>query len=149
MFWLEIWKKKKNYILIKRVGASLVAQSVNNPSAMQETWVQYLCWENSMEKGMVFSRQVFLPEESHRGAWCTTVHGIAKYWKERKKESEVAQSCPSLCYHMDCSLPGSSVHGIFQARVLEWAAISLVREYSQPRDWTRVSRNVAFTIWAT
>ena len=37
-----------------------------------------------------------------------------------KSESEVAQSCLILCYPMDCSLPGSSVHGIFQARVLEW-----------------------------
>ena len=37
-----------------------------------------------------------------------------------KSESEVAQSCPTLCDPMDCSLPGSSVHGIFQARVLEW-----------------------------
>ena len=40
--------------------------------------------------------------------------------KERNKESEVAQSCPTLCDLMDCSLSGSSVHGIFQARVLEW-----------------------------
>ena len=37
-----------------------------------------------------------------------------------KSESEVAQSCPTLSDPMDCSLPGSSVHGIFQARVLEW-----------------------------
>ena len=41
-----------------------------------------------------------------------------------KTESEVAQSCPTLSDPMDCSLPGSSVHGIFQARVLEWAAIA-------------------------
>ena len=40
-----------------------------------------------------------------------------------KSESEVAQSCPTLCDPMDCSLPGSSFHGIFQARVLEWGAI--------------------------
>ena len=40
-------------------------------------------------------------------------------------ESEVAQSCPTLSDPMDCSLPGSSVHGIFQARVLEWGAIAL------------------------
>ena len=39
-----------------------------------------------------------------------------------KSESEVAQSCPILSDSMDCSLPGSSVHGIFQARVLEWGA---------------------------
>ena len=41
-----------------------------------------------------------------------------------KSESEVAQSCPTLRDPMDCSLPGSSVHAIFQARVLEWAAIA-------------------------
>ena len=41
-----------------------------------------------------------------------------------KSEGEVAQSCPTLCDPMDCSLPGSSVHGIFQARVLEWGAIA-------------------------
>ena len=41
-----------------------------------------------------------------------------------KSESEVAQSCPTLSDPMDCSLPGSSVHGIFQARVLKWGAIA-------------------------
>ena len=41
-----------------------------------------------------------------------------------KSESEVTQSCPTLSDSTDCSLPGSSVHGIFQARVLEWGAIA-------------------------
>ena len=41
-------------------------------------------------------------------------------------ESEVTQSCPTLCNPMDCSLPGSSLHGILQARVLEWVSISYV-----------------------
>ena len=45
----------------------------------------------------------------------------------RKKKSEVAQSCPTLCDPMDCSLSGSSIDGIFQARVLEWVAISFSR----------------------
>ena len=44
-----------------------------------------------------------------------------------ESESEVAQSCLTLCNPMDCSLPGFSVHGIFQARVLEWVAISFAR----------------------
>ena len=43
--------------------------------------------------------------------------------KLHSSESEIAQSCPTLCNPMDCSLPGSSIHGIFQARVLEWIAI--------------------------
>ena len=42
-------------------------------------------------------------------------------------ESEVAQSCLTLCDTVDCSLPGSSVHGILQARILEWVAISFSR----------------------
>ena len=44
-------------------------------------------------------------------------------------ESEVAQSCPTLSDPMDCSLPGSSTHGIFQARVLEWGAIAFSNIY--------------------
>ena len=45
-----------------------------------------------------------------------------------KSESEVVQSCPTLSDPVDCSLPGSSVHGIFQARVLEWGAIAFSYE---------------------
>ena len=59
--------------------------------------------------------------------------------------------CPTLCDPMDCSLLGSSVHGIFQARVLEWAAISFSRGSSWPRDRAQVSciAGRRFTIWAT
>ena len=68
-----------------------------------------------------------------------------------ESESEVAQSCPTLCDHMDCSLPDSSVHGIFQAILLEWMAISFSSGSSWPRDWTQVSCIVDrhFTVWAT
>ena len=67
------------------------------------------------------------------------------------KWSEVAQSCLTLWGPVDCSLPGSSVHGILQARILEWVTISFYRESSRPRDQTRVSRIVGrhFTVWAT
>ena len=70
---------------------------------------------------------------------------------KKKSESEIAQSCPTLCDLMDFSLPGSSVHGIFQARVLEWVAISFSRGSSQLRDWTQVSHIAGrgSTIWAT
>ena len=50
-------------------------------------------------------------------------HFLLQYMKV-KSESEVTQSCPTLHDPMDCSLPGSSIHGIFQARVLEWGAIA-------------------------
>ena len=55
-----------------------------------------------------------------------------------KSEREVAQSCPTLSDPMDCSPPGSSDHEIFQARILEWVAISFARESSQTRDQTHV-----------
>ena len=54
-------------------------------------------------------------------------------------ESEVTQLCPTLCDPMDCSLSGSSIHGIFQARVLEWVTVSFSRGSSRPRNRTRVS----------
>ena len=65
--------------------------------------------------------------------------------------SEVAQSCPTLCNPVDCSLSGSSVCGVLQARILEWVAISFSRGSSQPRDQTQISRIAGrhFTIWAT
>ena len=68
-------------------------------------------------------------------------------WVKVKSESEVAQSCPTLSDPMDCSLPGSSIRGIFQARVLEWGAITFSDELIvfsnkyQPRPllWPRPS----------
>ena len=51
--------------------------------------------------------------------------------QKEKSESEVTQSCPTLCDPMDCSPPGSSAHGVFQTRVLEWVAISFSRGSSQ------------------
>ena len=66
-------------------------------------------------------------------------------------ESEVSQLCSTLRNPMDYSLPGSSVHGIFQARVLEWVVISSSKGSSQLRDQNWVSRIAGrrFTIWAT
>ena len=49
-----------------------------------------------------------------------------------KSESEGVQPCPTLCDPMDCSLPGSSIHGIFVARVLEWVAIAFSRRHTKP-----------------
>ena len=68
-----------------------------------------------------------------------------------QQKSEVAQLCLTVCNPMDCSLPGSSVHEIFQAKVVEWVAISFSRRSSWPRDWPWVSRIVGrrFTLWAT
>ena len=58
----------------------------------------------------------------------------------KESENEVAQSSPTLCHPMDPNLPGSSVRGIFQARVLEWVAIFFSRGSSPPSNQARVSR---------
>ena len=67
-----------------------------------------------------------------------------------KSESEVAQSCPTLLEPMDCNLPGSSAHGIFQARVLEWGAIA----FSEILYYCTFNRllygiNITFMPWET
>ena len=70
-------------------------------------------------------------------------------WKWKWSHSVVSNS--AIPWMEEPARPGSSVHGIFQARVLEWVPISFSRESSQPRDWTQVSCIVgrSFTIWAT
>ena len=68
-----------------------------------------------------------------------------------ESESEVAQLCPTLCYPVDCSPPGSSIHRILQARILERVAISFSKRSSWPRDRTQVSHIAGrrFNLWAT
>ena len=68
-----------------------------------------------------------------------------------ESESEVTQSCPTLCNQVDYSLPSFSVHGILQARVLEWVTISFSRGSSWPRNRTRVSciGGRRFNLWTT
>ena len=63
----------------------------------------------------------------------------------------VTQSCPTLCNPIDCSPPGSSIHGILQVRILEWISIPSSRGSSQTRDQTLVSciTGTLLTIWAT
>ena len=85
-----------------------------------------------------------------QGGYNSYMH-LRRLKNRKEKESEVAQSCPSLCNPMGCSLPGSSIHEILQAGKLEWVAISFSRRSSQPRDRTQVSHIVGrrFNIWAT
>ena len=68
-----------------------------------------------------------------------TIFSLTPLFHREESESEVAQSCLTLCDPMDCSLPGYSVHGIFKTRVLERVAFSFSRGSSQPRDWSQVS----------
>ena len=69
------------------------------------------------------------------GSFNVTSSGLSLVWRM----CICAQSCLTLCHLVDCSLPGSSVYGISQARILGWVAISSFSGSSQPRDQTRVS----------
>ena len=152
--------------------ASLVAQLVKNLPAMQETWVQSLGREDPLEKEMATYSSTLawrIPWTRSRtgcSPWnCRVRHNKkeaklvflhkALYFRHRLWNlgvSEVAQSCPTLCNPMDCrSIPCSSVHGILQARILEWVAISFSRGSSWPRDRTWVTCIVGrrFIVWAT
>ena len=83
---------------------------------------------------------------------CSLSQGVKMiYTSEKKKWKLVTQSCLTLCDPMNCRQPGSFVHGILQARILEWVAIPFSRRSSQPRDWTWVSCIASrfFTHWAT
>ena len=73
-------------------------------------------------------------------------HMIISKWKVRVL---VTQSCPTLCDPMNCSPPGSSVHGILQARILKWVAVPFSRGSSWPRDrnWVSYTAGRFFTLW--
>ena len=75
-------------------------------------------------------------------------YNLKKWWKVKVL---VIQLCPTLCGLMGYSLPGCSVHGILQARILEWAAIPFSRGSSQPRDgiWVSCMAGRFFTIWVS
>ena len=107
-----------------------------------DPWVRKIPWRRKWQPTLVFFLKKPWTEEPGR---------LQSMGSQEVKWSEVTQSCLTLCNTMDSSLPGSAIHGIFQARILEWAAISFSRGSSQPRDRTWVSciADRRFTIWAT
>ena len=122
-------------------------------SIMSE-WYLLLCENNQRIWLNQKFRERFSGERVWRSRW-------NKFNEERKENSsqqrivrcevKVPQSCLTLCNPMDCNLPGSSVHGILQARILESVAISFSRGSSQAMDRTQVSciAGRLFTVWAT
>ena len=83
----------------------------------------------SSSRVTTFPRYTFLLQKGFRSFWNPSFNHLCM----------CAESCLTLCDPMGCSLPGSSVHGIFQARILEWVAIYCSRGYSPPRDQTQMS----------
>ena len=139
-----------------------VSCSVMSESAISWTAAaRLLCPWNSPCKNTGVGPMPFFWGSSWPGDW-TQVPCIAgrffTIWASREALHKhslcgclVAQSCLTLCNSMDCSLAGSSVHGILQARILEWVAMPSSRGSSWPRGWTRVSCIAGgfFTSWAT
>ena len=113
---------------------------------------QIMCFETGQHSPVCVSHSVVSDFFDSMGCSLpiSSVHGIlqSRIWSKRK-ESEVTQSCPTLCDPMDCRLPGISVHGIFQARILQWVAISFSRRCSRIRDWTPESPALAGRFFTT
>ena len=108
--------------------ADLIPGSERSPGGGPNNPLQYSCLENPMD----------------RGAWRAVVHRVTQSQTRPKPLStyvctKLLQLCLTLHDSMNCSPPGFSVHGILQARILEWVVISFSRGSSQPRDQTQVS----------
>ena len=119
---------------------------VKNLPAMWETWVRFLGWEDPLEECMATHSSILawrIPMD--RGAWQATVPRVAKSWAQLSDTAQhgaggglVAELglTPGTPWTVAC--PGSSVHGISQARILEWVASFFSQGSSRPRDPTGV-----------
>ena len=122
-----------------------------------DPWVRKVPWRREWQLTPVFRLEKFHEQRSPVGyspRGCQEsdmTEQLISLLQDFESESEVTQSYPTRSDPMDCSLPGFSVHGIFQARTLEWVAISFSRGSSWPRDWTQVSciAGRRFPSWAT
>ena len=110
---------------LRHTGSSSLARD-GTPVPCIGSW-SISCWTTREVSSALLTKQ-------YSGLSAVSLLTLCMEWNQ----CSVAQSCQTLCSPMDCSLPGSSVHRIFPARILEWVAISFSRGFSQRRDWTRV-----------
>ena len=114
-YWSELQGPSPGVLLTQGLN-----QCLSSPALSGKLFTTCTTWETHDKPSSVFkSRDIGLPTKVHTRVLVT-------------------QSCPTLCDPMDYSPPGSSVHGIFQERVLEWVAISFSSGSSQPSDRTHV-----------
>ena len=107
--WISFKKKKKGAGEEHSTTALFLSVAILRPDSLS-------IWSLPSQNGLPLHH---LPQ-------CVCVHACARVCVQS------LQSCPSLCHPKDCSLPGSSVYGIFQARILEWVAMPSSRGSSQP-----------------
>ena len=145
--WGEEWWGQDR-VWVQHVHTSIFKMWITNEDLLYGTGNSVQCYRAAWMGGEFGGMDTY-PCKAE--SLCCPPETMATLLMGYESESEVAQSFPTLCDPMDCSLPGSSVHGIFQARVLEWLAISFSRGSSRPKDWTGVSHIAGrrFTIWAT
>ena len=100
---------------------------------------QRMKWLDGITHSMGMNLSKLQEVVKNRGAWRAAVHGVTKTWTWLSNWTTmttvlclVTQPCLTLCGPMDCSTPGSSVHGILQARILEWVATSSFRVLPNP-----------------
>ena len=110
--------KAPSEITSSQLLSSLLCQSCCSGSSFLLKEIRGKCYSSCNKVGLLSYRNVYLV----KSVLCCSV----------------AQSCPTLCNPMVCHQPGSSVHGILQARILKWLAISYSSESSQPRDQTHI-----------
>ena len=97
------------------------------------TYLKAINRKQNLHEHVAFPYSSDSKESAYNTGDLGSIPGSGRSPGERKKESEVAQSCPILCDPMDCSLLDSFIHGIFWVRILEWVAISFSRRSSRPR----------------
>ena len=136
----KLEKKKFKWVLIY-IHAVIYENSKVQPLAsyMQQTWSRKATasyWSPERKVFTAWLESGFCSQ--YLKAYCR-IFIITLSSLRPVSEVKISQSCPTLCNPMDCSLPGSSVHGILQARTPEWVLISFPRGSSQPRDQTQVS----------
>ena len=105
-------------------------------------WVfNYLCWKQIwMSKTCYLLQTLILPLKHHSSSFLESLLDFPfENYPCGWVHAQLLQSCPTLCDPIGCSLPGSSVHGILQARVLKWVAIPSSKGSSEPRDWICIS----------
>ena len=121
---------------------SVLSRSLNRTSDLLDCYFPQTKWGNGKLKHHESPTVCIWPFLDWMLAWLLYNFNFQSVSSYCESESEFAQLCPTLCNAMECSPPGFYVHGVFQARVLEWVAISFSGGSSRPGDGTRVSRTV-------